>query len=108
LFAKGLPPFWDGKGKLYDQEQYNAHLTQCRMDHSKFETLEENPKGATLVEHLITEFEVMNQFKTINLGLPVMSYASCIDLEILIKEMIDYYIPSDLQWKEIIRLGNTK
>ena len=28
LFIKGLPPFWDGKGKLYDQEEYNAHLTQ--------------------------------------------------------------------------------
>jgi hypothetical protein len=21
LFIKGLPPFWDGKGKLYDQEE---------------------------------------------------------------------------------------
>jgi hypothetical protein len=40
LFIKGIPPFWDGKGKLYDQEEYNALLTQCRMDHSKFETLE--------------------------------------------------------------------
>jgi hypothetical protein len=20
-FIKGLPPFWDGKGKLYDQEE---------------------------------------------------------------------------------------
>jgi hypothetical protein len=108
LFIKGLPPFWDGKGKLYDQEEYNALLTQCRMDHSKFETLEENLKGATLVEHLITDFEILNQFKAVKLGLPVMSYASCIDLEILIKEMIDYDIPSDLQWKEIVRLGKTK
>jgi hypothetical protein len=40
LFIKGIPPFLDGKGKLYDQEKYNALLTQCRMDHSKFETLE--------------------------------------------------------------------
>jgi hypothetical protein len=60
FFIKGLPPFWDGKGKLYDHEEYNAHLTQCRMDHSKFETLEENLKGATLVEHLITYFEILN------------------------------------------------
>ena len=56
LFIKGLPPFWDGKGKLYDQEEYNARLTQCRMDHSKFEILEENLKGATLVEYLIIDF----------------------------------------------------
>jgi hypothetical protein len=60
LFIKGLPPFWDGKGELYDQEEYNALLTQCRMDHSKFETLEENLKGATLVEHPIIDFEILN------------------------------------------------
>jgi hypothetical protein len=67
LFTKCLPPFWDGKGKLYDQEEYNAQLTQCRMDHSKIETLEENLNGATLVEHLITNFEILNQFKTVRL-----------------------------------------
>jgi hypothetical protein len=65
-------------------------------------------KGATLVEYLITDFEILNQFKTVKIGLPVMTYASCIDLEILIKEMMDYDIPSDLQWKEIVRLGKTK
>jgi hypothetical protein len=34
-----------------------------------------------------------------------MTVASCIDLEIMIKEMMDYDTPSDLQWKEIVRLG---
>jgi hypothetical protein len=108
LFIKGLPPFWDAKGKIYDQEEYNARLTQCRMDHSKFETLEENLKGATIVEHLITNFEILNQIKAVKIGLPVMTYDSCIDLKILIKEMIYYDIPSDLQWKEIVQLGKTK
>jgi len=65
-------------------------------------------KGATLVEHLITDFEIMNQFKIIKLGLPVMPYASFIDLEILIKEMTNYDIPFDFQWKEIIRLAKKK
>jgi cobalamin biosynthesis Co2+ chelatase CbiK len=78
------------------------------MDHSKFETLEKNLKGATLVEHLIRDFEILNQFKALKIGLPVMAYASCIDLEILIKEMTDYDIPSNLQWKEIVWLGRTK
>jgi hypothetical protein len=108
LFIKGLPPFLDGNGRLYDQEEKNACLTRCRMDHSKFENLEENLKGATLVEHLITDFEIMSHFKAVKLGLLVMSYASCIDLEILIKEMTDYDIPFDLQWKEIIRLAKKK
>jgi hypothetical protein len=60
LFIKGLPSFWDGKGKLQDQEEYNALLTQSRMDHSKFETTEEGLKGATLVDKLSTDFEILN------------------------------------------------
>jgi hypothetical protein len=108
LFIKGLPPFWDGKGKLYYQEEYKSRLTQCGMDHSKFENLEENLKRATLVENLITDFEIRNQFKRVKIGLPFMTYASCIDLEILIKEMMDYDIPYDLQWKAIVRLGKTE
>jgi hypothetical protein len=78
------------------------------MDHSKFETLEENLKGATLVEHLITDFEILSQFKAVKMGLEVMSYSFCIDLEILIKKMKDFDIPYDLQWKGIIRMGKTK
>jgi hypothetical protein len=108
LFIKGLPPFWDGKGSLYNQEDYNYLLIQCRMDHSKFEAMEESLKGPSLVEYLATEFEILNQFKIVKIGLPTMSYATCIDLEILIKEMMDYDISYDSQWKEIMWLGKTK
>jgi hypothetical protein len=108
LFVKGLPSFWDGKGSLYNQEDYHSLLMQCRMDHSKFEDMEENMKGLSLVEHLATDFEILNKFKIVKVSMPTMSYATCIDLEILIKEMMDYGIPSDSQWKEIVRLGKTK
>ena len=107
LFVKGLPSFWDGKGSLYNQEDYNT-LMQCRMDHSKFEDMEEILKGPSLVEYLATDFEILNKFKTVKVGLPNMSYATCIDLEILIKEMMDYEIPSDVQWKELVWLGKKK
>jgi hypothetical protein len=81
---------------LYDQDEYNSRLAQCRMDNSKFESLEDKLKGATLVGYLITYFEMLNQFKRVNIGLQVMTYSTCIDLEILIKEMMDYDIPFDL------------
>ena len=74
FFIKGLPPFWDGKGKLYNQEEYNSLLTQCRMDHSKFEGLEENLKGPSLVEYLSIDFEISNHFKIVKIGLPTMNY----------------------------------
>ena len=67
-----------------------------------------NLKGTNLVEYLATYFEILNQFKTVNIRLSTMTYASCIDMEILIKEMMDYEIPSNLQWKEIMRLRKTK
>jgi hypothetical protein len=78
------------------------------MDHSKFEAMEESLKGPSLVEYLAMDFEILNQFKIMKIGLSTMSYATCIDLEILIKEMMDYEIPLDSQWKEIVRLGKTK
>jgi hypothetical protein len=108
LFIKGLPSFWDGKGSSYNQEDYNYLIIQCRMDHSRFEAMEENLKGPSLVEYLDTDFEILNKFKTVKVGLPTMSYATCIDLEILIKEMMDYEIPSNSQWKEIVWLDKTK
>jgi hypothetical protein len=78
------------------------------MDHSRFEDLKENLKGPSLVELLAADFEILNQFKIVKTRLPTMSYATRIDLGILIKEMMDYEIPSNSQWKEIVRLGRTK
>jgi hypothetical protein len=72
------------------------------MDHSKFESLEENLKGTNMVEYLTTDFEILNQLETVKIELPTMTYATFIDLEIMIKEMMDYNIPYDLQWKEIV------
>jgi cobalamin biosynthesis Co2+ chelatase CbiK len=70
--------------------------------------MEESLKGPSLVEHLATDFEILNKFKTVKVSVPIMSYATCIDLEILIKEMMDCEIPLDAQWKELVWLGKKK
>jgi hypothetical protein len=70
--------------------------------------MEESLKGPSLVEHLATDFEILNKFKTVKVSVPTMSYVTCINLETLIKEMMDYEIPYDAQWKELMRLGKTK
>jgi hypothetical protein len=57
---------------------------------------------------LINDFKVLSQFRTIRSCLPTILYASCIELEILVKEMVDYDIPFESQWKEIVILGKTK
>ena len=86
LFIKGLPSLWDGKGKLHEHEDYNALLTQAMMDHSRFEYIDEVLKGWTVVEMLAIDFEILNKFKIIKFGFPVISYASFIDLEIFINK----------------------
>jgi hypothetical protein len=78
------------------------------MDHSRFEDMEESLKGPSLVEHIATDFEILNKFKTVKVSVLTMSYVTCIELEILIKEMMDYEIPYDAQWKQLVRLGKTK
>jgi hypothetical protein len=82
LFIKCLPSLWDVNGKLHKQESYSSLLTRVRMDHSRFEDLDEDIKGETGVETLSIDFEILNKFKIIKFSLCVMSYASCINLEI--------------------------
>jgi len=69
------------------------------MDHSRFADMEESLKGPSLLEYFSIDFEILNKFKTVKVSMTAMSYATCIDLKILIKEMMDYEIPSDQQWK---------
>ena len=36
LFKKGLPFFWEKKGSMLSQEEYQDHLIECRSNHTKF------------------------------------------------------------------------
>jgi hypothetical protein len=60
-----------------------------------------------LAQSLHPNFEILNKFKTVKVNVPIMSYATCIDLEILIKEMMDYEIPSDAM-EETCMVGKDK
>ena len=105
LFQKGLPSFWDENDNLISQEKYDVFLTQARIDHSKFEDLKKRLDGNVVANKLTNDFEIRSHFKEIKVGLPPISYVSCIELEVLIKEMMDYDIPCQDQWKEVERLG---
>ena len=59
------------------------------MDHSIFEYLENELDGRTIVNNLTDDFEILSQFRIIKAQLPPICYALCIDLEALIKEMMD-------------------
>ena len=33
LFKRGLPLFWEEKGGMWSQKEYNDRLISCRLDH---------------------------------------------------------------------------
>lgn len=78
------------------------------MHHSKFEDLDQGLKGETSVNKLENDFDIFSQFTMIKSKFHSISYAPCLELQVLIKEMIDYNIPSQKQWQEVERLGKSK
>ena len=107
LFDDGLPCFWDDKGRLFSQEQYHSLLVHNRMDHSKFEDLVKGLTGKVIVEKLTEDFEILDKFLIIKKGLLAVSYEAYVDLEVSIKEMIEYDTPNMEQWKVMWKFGNT-
>ena len=108
LFEDGLPSFWGEEGRLFSQEHYHRLLVQICMDHSKFDDLVKGLTGKVIVDKLTEDFELLQKFIIVRGGLPTMSYESYMELEVSIREMIEYDIPSAEQWRAVERFGKTK
>ena len=78
------------------------------MDHSKFDDLVKGLTRKVIVDKLIEDFEILQKFLIVRGGLPTMSYETYMDLEVSIREMIEYDIPSAEQWRAVVRFGKTK
>ena len=94
LFEDGLPSFWDEEGWMFSQEHYHSLLVQSRIDHSKFDDLEKGLTGKAIVDKLIEDFEILQKFLIIRRGLPKVSYEAYMELEVSIREMMEYDTPS--------------
>lgn len=75
------------------------------MDSSKLREVEGNLSGSTVFSKLSEDFQILYQFKGIKDFLSALSYTQCIELEILLKEMSEYDMLLDDQWKQVERLG---
>ena len=73
------------------------------MDHSKFDDLVKGLTRKVIVDKLTEDFEILQKFLIIRLGLPTVSYEAYMELEVSIREMIEYDIPSTKQWRVIER-----
>ena len=108
LFKDGLPSFWDEEGQMFSQKHYHILLVQICMDHSKFDDLEKGLTGKAIVDKLIEDFEILQKFLIIRRGLPKVSYEAYMELEVSIREMMEYDTPSAEQWKDVERFEKTK
>ena len=93
---------------MFSQEHYHNLLVQCRMDHTKFNDLEKNLTGKTIVDMLTEDFEILQKFAIIRSRLPRKSYEAYMELEVAIREMMECDTPSSEQWKAVERFGKTK
>ena len=78
------------------------------MDHSKFEYLVKGLIGKIIVEKLTKEFEILEKVLIIKKGLLVVSYEAYVDLEVSIREMIEYDTPNAEQWKIVEKFRKTR
>ena len=93
---------------MFSEEHYHSLLVQIRMDHSKFDDLEKGLTGKVIMDKLTEDFEILHKFLIIRGKLPKVSYEAYMELEVSIREMIEYDIPSTEQWRAIERFGKTK
>lgn len=108
LFKINLPTFWNSLDKLIPATEYQPALLASRMDSSKLNELPGSLSGPTIVDRLSDDFIILHQFRNLREFMPPMSYTQCIELQILLKEMLDNEMLTDEQWKQVERLGQMK
>ena len=78
------------------------------MYHSKFEDLVKGLTRKLIVEKLTEDFEILEKFLIIKKGLLAVSSEAYVDLEVSIREMIEYDTPNEKQWKIVEKIGKNK
>ena len=87
LFKKRLPFFWEEKGVMLAQKEYQDKLIECRLDHTKCTDMHQSLSGKTIVDKLEDDFEIVFDFKAMCARLPYFSYRDHVELCVLSKEM---------------------
>ena len=68
------------------------------MNHDKFQDMEKRLKAEHITSKLNDDFDILSQIQKISKDLPPVSYADCINLEVMTIEMHSYDLPSKAQW----------
>ena len=85
LFKKGLPLFWEEKGSMLSQKEYQDHLNECRLDRKKFVDMQKSLLGKEIVDKLADYFEMIFSFKSTCARILHFSYRDHVELRVLEK-----------------------
>ena len=59
LFRRGLPFFWELKGGMWSQKEYNDRLISCRLDHRQFDDMQhQSLSGKIVIDKLTVDFNM--------------------------------------------------
>ena len=109
LFRRGLPLFWEEKGGMWSQKEYNDSLISCRLDYKQFDDMQhQSLSRKTMIDKLAGDFEMLFDFKAICKKLPEFSCDEKVELSVMAKEMISLYLPTTDQWKLVYNYGKIK
>ena len=64
LFKKGLPFFWEEKGSMMSQNEYQDHLIESRPYYKTFAYMQLSLSGKSIVDKLEYDFEMIFSFKS--------------------------------------------
>ena len=63
-------------------------------------------KREVVVSKLSEAFELLTQFQMITYTLPTVNHNPLIDMDVVLKELLEMTIPTDQLWKDIYRLSS--
>ena len=70
--------------------------------------MEGNLKGEEIIDKLGDDFSIMYQFQIIKEGLPPIYFSSCVELEVLQREIGSFEFPLQKHWNEVEKFGKMK
>ena len=109
LFKRGLPFFWEEKGGMWSQKEYNGSLISYGLDHKHFDDLQHQSLSVkTMIDKLNVDFKMLFDFKAICTKFPEFSYAENMELNVMAKEMISLDLPTTDKWNLVDNYGKSK
>ena len=93
LVDRGIPFFWEEKGPLLSQKEYQEHLVQCRLDNSKFGDMQQSLSGKIVFDKLASEFELLFNFKATRAEVLETSYPKMMELKAQAFHMVVVTLP---------------